>query len=85
MREMDKTLIEAGYVTHALVKWYGIGQTARPFLWKEKTTDAGYKESWCDPRNSKQDVKHVPSIKSQQEQQIEQDEEMPRRRKGRRI
>lgn len=61
MRRMDKTLIEAGYVTRALVKWYGIGQTARPFLWKDKTTDAGYKESWCDPRNPKQGVK--PTVK----------------------
>lgn len=89
MREMDKTLIETGYVTHALVKWWGIGQTARPFLWKEKTTDAGYKESWCDPRNPKQGVKptvkQVPPIQSRQEQKIEQDEEMPRHRKGWRI
>lgn len=89
MREMDKTLIEAGYVTRALVKWYGIGQTARPFLWKDKTTDAGYKESWCDPRNPKQDVKptvkQVPTTQSLQEQQIDRDDETPRRRKGRRI
>ena len=85
MREMDKTLIEAGYVARAFVKWYGIGQTARPFLWKEKTTDAEYKESWNDPRKPKQDVKHVPSIKSRQEQKTEQNENTPRYKKSRGI
>ena len=89
MRRMDKTLIEAGYVTRALVKWYGIGQTARPFLWKENPTDTTYKESWNDPRNPKQDVKptvkQVPTIQSRQEQKIEQDEETPRHKRSRGI
>lgn len=85
MREMDKTLIEAGYVARALVKWYGIGQTARPFLWKEKTTDAGYKESWNDPRKPKQNIKHVPSIESRQKQKVGQDDNRPKVRKGRGI
>lgn len=89
MREMDKTLIEAGYVARALVKWYGIGQTARPFLWKEKTTDAEYKESWSDPRKPQNAqrlaVRHVPSVKPRQEQNTEQDENRPKIRKSRGI
>ena len=35
----------------ALVQWWGgYGQTTRPYLWKEKPTDTGYKEDWSDPR-----------------------------------
>lgn len=89
MREMDKTLIEAGYVVRALVKWYGIGQTARPFLWKENPPDTTYKESWNDPRKPKQNekltVKQVPPIQSRQEKKVDQDEQTPRRRKSWRI
>lgn len=54
MRRMDKDLIEAGFVTRALVKWWGgMGQTARPFLWRENGKEQGgepYRESWDDPR-----------------------------------
>lgn len=54
MRQMDKVLIEAGFITHAIVKWWGNdGQTARPYLWKEKPTDTDYQESWGDPRKPK--------------------------------
>lgn len=51
MRRMDKALIEAGFVTHAVVKWWGgMGQTARPYLWKQNPADTEYRESWDDPR-----------------------------------
>jgi len=50
MRIRDKVLIEYGYVTKAKVKWYGMGNFAYPYLWKENKADAGYKESWSDPR-----------------------------------
>lgn len=54
MRLMDKVLIEAGFITHAVVKWSGnAGQTARPYLWKEKPSDNKYRESWGDPRKPK--------------------------------
>lgn len=66
MREMDRDLIERGFVVHAVVEWHGVGQTARPYLWKEKPTDTDYKESWSDPRvpsqTARREVKHVPSI-----------------------
>lgn len=65
MREMDRDLIERGYVVRAVVEWYGGGQTARPYLWKENPSDTDYKESWSDPRipvSEKREVKHVPSI-----------------------
>lgn len=58
MRLMDKVLIEAGFVTHALVKWWGgMGQTARPHLWKQNPTDAEYRENWGDPRKPQQGPK----------------------------
>ena len=54
MRMMDKVLIEAGFITHAVVKWWGnAGETARPYLWKEKPTDTDYRENWGDPRKPK--------------------------------
>lgn len=65
MREMDRDLIERGFVVRAVVEWYGGGQTARPYLWKENLSDADYKESWSDPRapsTAKRQVKHIPSI-----------------------
>ena len=65
MREMDRDLIERGYVVRTVVKWYSGGQTARPYLWKEKPSDTDYRESWSDPRipvSEKREVKHVPSI-----------------------
>lgn len=71
IREMDKILIEAGYVARALVKWWGIGQTARSFLWKGKLSDVEYKESWDDPRKP-QNAQHP--------QGIEQNENVPQRR-----
>lgn len=66
MREMDRDLVERGFVVRAVVEWYGAGQTARPYLWKENPTDTDYKESWSDPRTlsqtARREVKHVPSI-----------------------
>ena len=65
MREMDRDLIERGFVVRAVVEWYGGGQTARPYLWKEKPADTDYREAWSDPRipvSEKREVKHVPSI-----------------------
>lgn len=66
MREMDRDLIERGFVVRAVVEWHGAGQTARPYLWKEHPTDTDYKESWSDPRvpsqTTKKEVRHVPSI-----------------------
>lgn len=58
MRRMDRDLIERGYTVHALVQWWGgYGQTARPYLWKERPADTGYKESWKDPRNPRKDLR----------------------------
>lgn len=53
MRRMDRDLIEKGFVVRALIQWYGIGQTARPYLWKEKPSDGTYKQEWSDPRKPK--------------------------------
>ena len=64
MRRMDRDLIEQGYLVRALVRWGEAGQTARPYLWKESPTAAGYKESWSDPRKPSPKAKHVPSLKS---------------------
>jgi hypothetical protein len=50
MRLRDKILIEKGYITKAKVKWYGMGNYAYPYLWKENKSDAGYKESWENPK-----------------------------------
>jgi Relaxase/Mobilisation nuclease domain. len=50
MRIRDKILIENGHMTKATVKWWGGGQYAHPYLWKENKSDAEYKESWNDPR-----------------------------------
>ena len=42
MRRMDWDLIERVY--GACVQWWGgYGQTTRPYLWKEKPADTGYK------------------------------------------
>ncbi len=49
MRIRDKKLIEAGYLTKAIVKWWG-GGYAHPYLWKNNKSDAEYNESWGDPR-----------------------------------
>lgn len=57
MRRMDRDLIERGYTARALVQWWGgYGQTARPYLWKEKPEDSGYKESWEDPRKPRKNL-----------------------------
>ncbi len=50
MRLMDKMRIDAGFVTRATVKWYGYGNYAHPYLWKESKSDPDYKESWGNPR-----------------------------------
>jgi len=55
MRVRDKILVEKGYVTKAKVKWYGYGNYANPYLWKENKSDAEYKESWGDPRIKKEE------------------------------
>lgn len=57
MRLMDKMRIEAGFVTKAKVKWWGGGQYAYPHLWKANKSDAGYQESWGDPRLPKAEKK----------------------------
>ena len=89
MRIMDRDLIEQGFVVRALVEWYGIGQTVRPYLWKEKPTDTDDKESWSDPRKPKQaqtpGMKHAPAVESRQEQKTGQDDNRPKVRKGRGI
>lgn len=60
MRLMDKVLIEAGFITQAVVKWWGgMGQTARPYLWKQNPADNDYRESWDAPREPKQVEKPV--------------------------
>lgn len=60
MRLMDKLLIEAGFIARAVIKWWGgMGQTARPYLWKQNPTDAVYKESWGDPRLPKKEEKQA--------------------------
>lgn len=73
MRRMDRDLIKGGFVVRALVKWYGIGQTARPYLWKENPSDETYKENWSDPRvpkpeRSRKEELHVPSIPPKKKQ-----------------
>lgn len=68
MRRMDRDLIKGGFVVRALVQWWGgYGQTARPYLWKEKPSDETYKEDWSDPRKPKpkvshEDELHVPDV-----------------------
>lgn len=63
MRLMDKVLIKAGYITHAVVKWWGgMGQTARPYLWKQNPSDNEYKESWDDPKKPKQAEKPLQRV-----------------------
>ena len=54
MKQMDKALIEAGFVVKAKVKWYG-GGYAYPYLWKTDKTDTEYKENWGDPRIKKEE------------------------------
>lgn len=65
MRRMDKDLIEAGFVTRALVKWWGgHDRTARPYLWREtgkEQTAELYSESWDDPRMPEEQRKRVES------------------------
>ena len=37
----------------ALVQWWGsYGQTVRPYLWKKKPADTGYKEDWSDSKKA---------------------------------
>jgi hypothetical protein len=55
MRLRDKMLIEKGHITRATVKWWG-GGTARPYLWKENSGDAEYKESWNHPNTPKEQL-----------------------------
>lgn len=67
MRRMDRDLIKGGFVVRALVQWYGTGQTARPYLWKEKPSDQTYQESWDDPRKPRtprQDTKQGKIVSS---------------------
>lgn len=69
MRRMDKDLIEARFVTRALVKWWGYGQTARPYLWRGdgKNPDGEpYRESWDDPRMSNEQRKKAEQEREEQ-------------------
>lgn len=64
MRAMDKRRIEAGIFVRATVKWYGICNFARPYLWKANPTDTEYQESWNDPRapeNQPQSIATTPT------------------------
>ncbi|MDU1889153.1 MAG: relaxase/mobilization nuclease domain-containing protein [Dysgonomonas sp.] len=62
MRLMDKMRIEAGFVTHAKVKWYG-GGYAYPYLWKVNKADNEYKEAWGNPRVEKDSkLKNKPKL-----------------------
>ena len=64
MRLMDKKRIEAGFVTRAKVKWWGYGNYAHPYLWKENQSDAEYKESWGNPRKAKEEkIEKKPEVK----------------------
>ncbi|MFT4167489.1 MAG: relaxase/mobilization nuclease domain-containing protein, partial [Dysgonomonas sp.] len=64
MRIRDKILIENGYITKAKVKWYG-GGFAYPYLWKENKGDIDYKESWSDPRFSKENKQQKQTLSQQ--------------------
>jgi hypothetical protein len=68
MRIRDKILIENGYVTKAKVKWYGYGNFAYPYLWKENKADNEYKESWGDPRITKEKKQNEPQKEIQSQQ-----------------
>jgi len=57
MRIRDKVLIEGGQITKAIIKWWGGGSYAHPYLWKVNKSDADYQESWSDPRLPKQEQK----------------------------
>jgi hypothetical protein len=63
MRIRDKILIENGYVTKAKVKWYGMGNFAYLYLWKENKAVTEYKESWDDPRLPKIQKEEVKTQK----------------------
>lgn len=67
MRIRDTILIESGHITKAKVKWWGGVDFAYPYLWKENKGDTEYKESWSDPRLSKE--KKNESLKDIQSQQ----------------
>lgn len=74
MRRMDKDLIEAGAVIRALVKWWGgMGQTARPYLWRSDGKDADgepYRESWDDPRMSEEQRREKERKRQEQRQRV---------------
>jgi hypothetical protein len=55
MRVRDKMQVEQGFVTKAKVKWYG-GAVAYPYIWKDKPGDTEYKDSFYDPRLSKEEL-----------------------------
>lgn len=68
MRIRDKILIEKGYVTKAKVKWWGGIDFAYPYLWKQNKGDTEYRESWSDPKISKEQ-KQNETLKDVQSQQ----------------
>jgi hypothetical protein len=78
MRLMDKMKIEAGFVTRATVKWYGIGTYAHPYLWKENKSDLDYKESWGDPRIEQKE-------KNKEDERTHQETKNMNRSKGRKM
>jgi len=64
MRIRDKILIETGFMTKAKIKWWGYGNYAHPYLWKENPSDAEYKLSWGDPRKAKEEkIGQKPEIR----------------------
>lgn len=59
MRIRDKILIDAGHITKAKVKWYGMGSFAYPYLWKDNKSDTDYLESFRNPRLPKEEKTEV--------------------------
>lgn len=48
---IDRDLRERGYTVRMLIQMVeGYGQTASPYLWKEKSADTGYKEDWSSEK-----------------------------------
>lgn len=72
MRIRDKILIENGHKTKAKVKWRD-GCWAYPYLWKEKKSDAEYKEAWGDTR--------IPKENKKKNEQQEESQSLPQTRK----
>jgi len=73
MRLMDKERIDAGFVTHAKVKWWGYGNYANPYLWKANQSDSDYQESWSDPRKAKEEkIEKKPELRQNLSNEVKQ-------------